>query len=312
MKIKLFIFLFCGFLLKSTAQDTAHLSVLRAMTFNLWHGGDAVKLPREVSIHGQLMAIRAAKADVVGFEEQTSNHSDNTSRAKILADSLGWHCHLVNGSCAIISRFPMKEIPSVSGKNAQAVILELENGKQVAFGVMHLMYTPYEPYDIADKKMKTTAEAEQSARETRLYQVEAMLQDISEIRRAGLPIILVGDFNEPSCLDWTAKAIAERNDPTLPFAVNWPATATLLQVGFADAYRDIYPDVFAKPGYTWTARPGLFRNPEVLDRIDFIYHTKQLKTSDVWVIGEKADDVDIQIEPWPSDHRAVAAEFILN
>jgi len=307
MKTKLLILLFCAFFAGAIAQEKPAPYVFRVMTFNLWHGGDAVKLPRETTIHGQLEAIRRAKADVVGLQEQISNQSDNASRARVLADSLGWHCH-IQGGRAVISRFPFRTIPSASGKAAQAVILQLDNGKQVAFGVVHLMYTPYEPYDIADKKLKTSAEAERSARETRLHELQDMLRDLADVRREGMPAIVVGDFNEPSCLDWTAKAIAERNAPLLPFPVNWPATAALMEAGFEDAYRNVHPDVAARPGYTWTSFPGLWREPEVMDRIDLIYHTPQLRTTDAQVVGEDADDVAIRISPWPSDHRAVVAE----
>jgi len=309
MTTKLLIILFCLFSAGATAQEKFAPCAFRVMTFNLWHGGDAVKLPRETTIRGQLDAIRRAEADVVGLQEQISNQSDNTSRARVLADSLGWHCHVLGGR-AVISRFPFRAIPSTSGKAAQAVILRLDNGKQVAFGVVHLMYTPYEPYDIADKKLKTPAEAERSARQTRLHEIQDMLRDLADVRREGIPAIVVGDFNEPSCLDWTAKAIADRNDPLLPFPVNWPATAALLDAGFEDAYRNAHPDVASRPGYTWTSFPGLWREPEVLDRIDLIYHTKQLRTTNAHIVGEEADDVDIRISPWPSDHRAVVAEVV--
>lgn len=285
------------------------VSSFRVMTFNLWHGGDGVKLSKERTVNAQLEAIRISKADVVGLQEQTSGHSDNASRAKLLADSLGWNCYIIDGSRAVISHFPLQTIKSIGGNTSQAVLLTLAEGKEMIFGVMHLMYTPYEPYDIADGTLKTAEEAEQSARETRLHQVQAMLQDIAPARTFGTPAILVGDFNEPSCLDWTPKAIADRNDPVLPFAVNWPATSLLIHEGFFDTYRDVYPDVKTKPGYTWTSKPGLFRDPDVLDRIDLIYHTKQFKTKGAWMVGEKAKDVDLQLSDWPSDHRAVVAEF---
>jgi len=116
-------------------------------------------------------------------------------------------------------------------------------------------------------------------------------RDAVDVRQKGIPTVVVGDFNEPSCLDGPAKAIADRNAPLLPFPVNWPATA-------------------ARPGYTWTSLPGLWREPDVPDRIDLIYHTKQLRTASAQVVGEEADDVDIRISPWPSDHRAVVAEVV--
>src|SRR5690606_24940009 len=190
-------------------------------------GGDGVKLPRDTTIKYQLEAIRKAEADVVGFEEQTANQRDNQSRAKVLADSLGWQCHIVDGSRAIISRYDIE--PLDSADSSQAVFVTLSDSTKVIFGVMHLMYTPYEPYDIADRKLLSAEAAEASARDTRLHQVQSVLDEISAY--ADYPTILVGDFNEPSCLDWTQEAITQRGDSLLPFAVNWPATALLIEKG---------------------------------------------------------------------------------
>lgn len=282
---------------------------LRVMTFNLWHGGDAVALPRDTTIKYQLEAIRRAKAEVVGFQEQTTNKSDHQSRAQLLADSLGWHCHLIDDSRAVISRYPLA--PLEKDGASQAVFLELPAGDTVVFGVMHLMYTPYEPYDIADGKLKDAGAAEASARDARLHQVQAMLDDMAAY--AHHPAILVGDFNEPSCLDWTEQAIGARGDTLLPFAVNWPATALLIDNGFMDAYREVYPDVKDRPGYTWTSVEGLWRDPEIHDRIDLIYVSKDgFDVAEARIVGESSPMTDLVIDTWPSDHRAVVVELALH
>ncbi|WP_353124997.1 endonuclease/exonuclease/phosphatase family protein [Parapedobacter pyrenivorans] len=299
---------FCISCQSAANRGADELSKLRVMTFNLWHGGDAVKLPRDTTIKYQLEAIRKAKADVVGFQEQTTNQSDNQSRAQLLADSLGWQCHIVDGSRAMISKYGMK--PIGSAKDSQAVLLQLSGDKEIVFGVMHLMYTPYEPYDIADKKLLSTEAAEASARETRLHQVQGMLDEIAAY--ADLPTVLVGDFNEPSCLDWTEKAIEERGDTLLPFAVNWPATALLIEKGFKDAYREVYPDIKQKPAYTWTSVEGLWRTPEIHDRIDLIYVSEdKVKVTEAQIVGEPSPMTDMAIDTWPSDHRAVVVELEL-
>lgn len=311
--IHAFVIAFLCFACQSTEQrDDAgggDNTSLRVMTFNLWHGGDAVELPRDTTIKYQLEAIRTAKAEVVGFQEQTTNRSDNQSRAQLLADSLGWHCHLIDGSRAVISKYPMQ--PLGTDSPSQAVLLELPAGDTVVFGVMHLMYTPYEPYDIADGKLKDTEAAEASARTSRLHQVQAMLDDIAA--HAHRPTILVGDFNEPSCLDWTEQAIDARGDTLLPFAVNWPATALLINSGFKDAYREVYPNLKDRPGYTWTSVEGLWRDPEIHDRIDLVYVSKNsFDVAEASIVGESSPMTDLVIGTWPSDHRAVVVELELH
>jgi len=293
---------------------------IRVMSFNLWHGGDGCGLSKDSSIRFQLEAIRKAKADAVGFQEQTDNRGE--ARAKVLADSLGWNCYIISGSRAVISRFPMKAISVTKTQpanhhgsavnNAQAVLLQVDAQQQIVLGVLHLMYTPYEPYDIADKKLMTKQEAEASAVKARLHEVKFVLEEIKPYLQKNIPVVLVGDFNEPSCLDWTKPVIKSRNDSELNFAVNWPASRLLLSNGFEDAYRKIYPGVSKKPGYTWTSRPGLWRTPEIHDRIDLIHTTKKnIKVTGGWVVGEKSVLSDIVVEPWPSDHRAVVAELLI-
>lgn len=293
---------------------------IRVMSFNLWHGGDGCGFSKDSSIRFQLAAIRKAGADVVGFQEQTDNSGE--PRAKVLADSLRWNYYKISESRAAISRFQMTPIAvskaqpenhhGSAGSNAQAVLLQLNEKKQIVFGVLHLMYTPYEPYDIADKKLKTKQEAEASATKARLHEVKFMLDAIEPYIKKELPVVLVGDFNEPSSLDWTEQAIKDRSDTALTFAVNWPASRLLLDNGFEDAYRKVYPDVKNKPAYTWTSRPGLWRTPEIHDRIDLIHTTKKnIKTTGAWIVGESSPISDIIVEPWPSDHRAVVAELII-
>src|SRR3546814_12766055 len=103
----------------------------------------------------------------------------------------------------------------------------------------------------------------------RLHQVQAMLDEIAAY--ADLPMVLVGDFNEPSCLDWTNKAINDRGDTLLPFAVNWPATALLIEKGFKDAYREVYPNVKERSGYKCPSEEGFWSNPERYSPLDFVY-----------------------------------------
>jgi exodeoxyribonuclease-3 len=304
----------------SIIAQTGNGKTIRVMNFNLWLGGDGCGFSKDSSIRFQLEAIRKAGADAVGFEEQADTTGE--ARAKILADRLGWNCYIISSSRAVISRFPVTPIRVTktqpdnhhgsAGNNAQAVLLQINQKQQIVFGVLHLMYTPYEPYDIADKKLRTTQQAETSAKKSRLHEVKFMLEEIKPYLQKNIPIVLVGDFNEPSCLDWTREEIKKRNDKEIKFAVDWPASRLLLNNGFKDGYRTIYPDIKKRPGYTWTSKPGLWRTPEIHDRIDLVHITKNnIKATGAWVVGENSLLSDIIVEPWPSDHRAVVAELVI-
>jgi endonuclease/exonuclease/phosphatase family metal-dependent hydrolase len=148
------------------------------------------------------------------------------------------------------------------------------------------------------------------------------LEEAIEEKRA---IFLVGDFNEPSHLDWTdyyAKNGPDRwvDNPTgipLRLPVRWPGSVLLENIGMVDSFRQFHTDEVKKPGNTWTPSypertPG--RRPyrdQVLDRIDRIYHHgNNVKVVSAQVVGEKGDTSEIEIKgKWPSDHRAVVIEY---
>lgn len=158
------------------------------------------------------------------------------------------------------------------------------------------------------------------------------------------PVFVLGDFNEPSHLDWTeayAKAGADRwvgNGTGVPLRqkIAWAGSKTLADAGFKDAYRTVFPDPVRKPGNTWTppyanGTPG--RQPydgagkkvpaQALCRIDWILFAGDgVTATGAAVVGEdpKRPEHGGRSElvpelrhngPWPSDHRAVLAVFRL-
>jgi exodeoxyribonuclease III len=57
---------------------------------------------------------------------------------------------------------------------------------------------------------------------------------------------------------------------------------------------------------------GLWRHPEIHDRIDLVYVSKDnFAVREAGVVGEPSPMTDIVVEPWPSDHRAVVIELDL-
>ena len=118
-------------------------------------------------------------------------------------------------------------------------------------------------------------------------------------------IILVGDFNEPSHLDWTLEAANQGLN--FGFEVNWPISSNLELIGMVDTYREIFPNPIQYPGYTWT--PVQSSN-EVHDRIDFIYYSGKMDLQEVYLVGPDHLS-DIVIDYFESDHRAVFSKFTL-
>jgi exonuclease III len=86
----------------------------------------------------------------------------------------------------------------------------------------------------------------------------------------------------------------------------------MVKAGFADAWRTIYPDEMKKPGYTWTPIMTADAPKTHHDRIDFVYFKgKGVKVTGANIVGENKSNADIVVSPYPSDHRAVVATFML-
>ena len=133
-----------------------------------------------------------------------------------------------------------------------------------------------------------------------------------------VPLIVCGDFNSPSHLDW----IESTKEMHGGWAIRWPATYLLQKsTGLIDTFREIYPDPLKTPGITWSTVHGAsgsqwdYLIPEPLDRIDYIFRKgDQLKTRDSFVYSgtEKMENIPNHFyNDYPSDHYAVVTDFEL-
>ncbi|MDR1200176.1 MAG: Ig-like domain-containing protein [Tannerellaceae bacterium] len=283
-----------------TVVEVKNENELRVMSFNIWGGGK--------SIDRTIAAIRESGADIAGIQEEANNSASR------IANALGWtsfhtYTTLLGKGCSIVSKYP---IVAVSASKI-GVKLQIGYGKYVWMFNQHLNHCPYEPYMLngieycGGGTLNTEEEAIASAWGARKGDVELTISEIQEAQKEQIPIFLTGDFNEPSCLDWTERATAAG---LCKIPVAWPATKKLQeQTGMKDSYRTVYPDEVAKPGYTWTPIPA---TREVLDRIDFVFFWgDKLQVVKSEIVGEKKPESDIVIQSFPSDHRAVVSTFHL-
>ena len=272
------------------------------MSFNILYGGTHLGQ----SLEQTAAVIRLAQADIVVACEQWGN-------AEPLADLLGFTCHIVVAppywkSVAVLSRYPITET------FANGVRLELDLQQSVCVFGVHLTSTPYQPYRVRDKAYTEIEEILDEARETREQELVVVLSEIRPLIEAGERVLLCGDFNEPSHLDWTQASAREGHHFGLEMP--WPCSKRVTESGMEDAYRVVFPDVCRQPGYTWTSVPGLGvggserAEDEVHDRIDFIYYAGLgLEPRAASIVGENSRNADLVVSPFPSDHRAVAVIY---
>jgi len=272
------------------------------MSFNILYGGTHLGQPLEQTA----AVIRLAQADIVVACEQWGN-------AEPLADLLGFTCHIVVAppywqSVAVLSRYPILDT------FANGVRLELESRQSACVFGVHLTSTPYQPYQVRDKAYTSNEEILDEARKAREQELVVVLSEIQPLMEAGERVLLCGDFNEPSHLDWTQASAQEGRHFGLE--MSWPNSKRVTESGMEDGYRAVFPDVCRHPGYTWTSVPGLGvggserAEHEVHDRIDFVYHAGPgLDPISASIIGENNRNADLVVSPFPSDHRAVAVKY---
>ncbi len=264
---------------------------LKVMTFNIWLGGEVVDFSKVIEV------IQTSGADVVGLQEAEGNTIK-------IAERLGW---FHSERTMIISRYPIIEPPAAqSPAGVDYVYIQFAPGKVAAVANLHLTSDPYGPYAVRDGLQK--AEVLELENSVRVREIEAALESWQELNEAGIPLLVTGDFNTPSHLDWTADTV--NSLPHMQYAVEWPVTLRMEENGFVDTFRVANPDVLKDPGRTWSygyPYPRL-RPLEAIDRIDLIFSYGAVETLKSEVVGPPGSpDVDITVDPYPSDHRAVVS-----
>jgi endonuclease/exonuclease/phosphatase family metal-dependent hydrolase len=271
------------------APATAHAQDdVTVMTFNVWLGGEVVDFGKVREV------IRRSGADIVGLQEAEGN-------TRRIARLIGWPYW--SDRLHVVSRYPLIDPPEARGRY---VLAQVRPGEVFALGNVHLTSDPYGPDAVQDGR--TLRQVLRLERSTRLPEIRAALRGLRPALRAGIPTLLTGDFNTPSHLDWTPAAVGAREQ--VRYAVPWPVTRAVEAAGFRDAYRATHPDPVAEPGITWTfGTPFPRLAPDVaVDRIDMVHASAGVDVLSSGIAGPPGTaDVTWPIDPYPSDHRAVAA-----
>lgn len=263
----------------------------RVMSWNLWLGGTQVRDARRK----QLKVLLDADVDVVGLQETAG------SAARELAEALGWH-YVQGGSTGIVSRHPI-----VAASEAERWVharVRFDNTHELSVWNAHLGYTPYGPYEARFGRLPHEEIMAKEAESGRTGQMTALLASLGDDPG---PLVLTGDFNAPSHLDWPDVA--------------WPTSTLAERAGLRDSFRVAHPDPADTPGITWSPISPVFTGgygydehagaPEPQDRIDYVLFRGDLRvrSSEVVATGEPRPIPDHQDNDWPSDHAAVLTTF---
>jgi endonuclease/exonuclease/phosphatase family metal-dependent hydrolase len=320
----------------TNGQTPQAVERVRVLSFNILQGGgDAsnVGFPDDDFGGSRIDEIAAviifAGADIAGIQEDAAGDSllDELNR-----QSSGW-----NRYGTVYARWSIEPLRRESrGFGLTVCRINSPAGRTIHFVNGHWSPAPYGP-DIAQAMIRdgtlpanadeidhAIVQASGKADGYRGY--EATIRAV-QLADPGMPVIVTGDFNEPSHLDWTDRYASEGEDRwvgnpngmKLRFRASWSGSQRMAGAGLADAWRIAHPDEVAEPGHTWTPEyppgtPG--RRPpadQIRDRIDIIYFSKgHFSVRAATVIGESKEFSARPFpQKWPSDHRAVLAELVL-
>lgn len=277
-----------------TQNSLDNPDVVKVLQWNIWHGGN------HVGNHGQqrvLETVRATRADVIMMQEAYGIQ-------RMLADSLGYRLRTYSpeDNLALYSRFPFEEIDWRQPFNSNPVRMTLANGREVLFADCWLRYAHRPEY--TSGYANRGLDPAQWVLEDSLLALEDIRnildQDVyPNLKEKGMPVILTGDFNSCSHLDWTERAkVLHHGYGPVPF----PVSRYMYAQGFKDSFREMHPDEVQWQCGTVSAIWGQMQ----MSRIDFIYYRGDgLKplSSKVVRTAPEIDDV------WPSDHAAVLTVF---
>ena len=273
---------------ETPAPDRDRPDTLTVMTYNVLYATHDTSTIR---------AIEAADPDLVGLQEISE------PRLRYIARELGYYfhhhgAHEASGKndTGILSRYPIAQ----ATRYGATIYLTVDDPIHIAN--VHLAPYPYEPYQLRDDEI-TPGEAVAQARYTRYPEIQPVLEALQGPVEKGVPVVLTGDFNEPSHLDWTAEA-AEAG-LHMGMEVEWPISREIVRHGFRDAFRTVHPDEVEHPGATWTTLTG---DPdEVHDRIDMVYVAgDRVEVLDAYTMGARPEPpTDEAVSGYPSDHRSV-------
>lgn len=328
-----------------SAQAKNTFTVLQ---LNLWHQGSKVPNGEQAIVD----VLEQVDADVVFLCEirDFGNQQFMPELVKKL-EARGKHYfgETLGMTVGILSKFRPESftrcciVPGDEGRTMLRMISIIDN-QPIAFYACHLDYMHYECYmprgysgtswSKIDKPITDEAEVLKANRIA--YRDETIRTFIQEVQRDienGIPVVMGGDFNEPSHLDWqdNTKNLFDHNGAV----IHWDCSMMLSQAGFKDAYRVKYPDPVLYPGFTFPAGNKVAEEakleklawaPDVdeRDRIDFIYYYPQqgLSLDECVLVGpsetvlkgkiEKNDSKDVFLTPtcvWPTDHKGNLATF---
>jgi endonuclease/exonuclease/phosphatase family metal-dependent hydrolase len=261
----------------ATSSSPLPLSVL---VFNVEYGGTPATDAVIADLHADVVAVL-----------------ESYNRLPKIAAAAGYPYYDVG--LQLLSKYPILE---PSGAHGLYAYIEVRPGEAVAMVNTHLDYVHDGPNRL--NRGASVADVLATEKQVRLSTLRTLLPSATHLLGDGWPLLLTGDLNEPSHLDWTAQTASQHGGIG---AVAWPVSEALTSAGLHDSYREAHPDPVTDPGNTWGHVAGSHGTPR---RIDYAYVGGPVDVRSSQVVGERGGPgVDLGYPKWTSDHRAVLSHL---
>ena len=244
-----FLLLLLMFFGLSSCHKTETFKVLQ---FNIWQEGTVV----EGGFEALADEIVRSNADFVTLSEVRNYR--NTRFCDRIVEALKkrgkTYYSFYTEDSGLLSRYPISDSTTVYPLNDDRGsiyrLVSQKDGQEFAVYTAHLDYRNCAYYDVRGYDGNTWEKEEPvtnidsililNKASVRDDAIADFLAEAQKDREAGRIIILGGDFNEPSHLDWTeaTKDLFDHHGAVVP----WDCSMMLAEAGFIDTYRSLYPD----------------------------------------------------------------------
>lgn len=339
--LSVLLFFSCEFVLAQNKEA----ETFKVLQFNVWQEGTVVPGGYNAIVE----QIIASDADFVTLSE-VRNYK-NTRFCDRIVKFLQERGHtfysFYSYDSGLLSRYPIIDsivvYPCVNDQGSIYRALIDMKGQEVALYTAHLDYRNCTYYDVkgynGSNWVKRSPMSDidsimmDNVKSKRDNGIMAFLSHAKTDKEKDRIVVLGGDYNEPSFLDWTEemKDRLDHNGLVIP----WTVSIMLAANGYIDTYREAYPDPVTHPGITYPSDNPLMPTnklswaPEAdeRERIDFIHYLpfRGLKLTDAVIWGpdgsicrnqrikETSQDVFKKGEGiWPTDHKALLVTFELS
>ena len=264
------------------------------MTWNIWHGGlhgpKSINFEQDTSYtENVLNVIQMEDPDLLLMQE---TYCCGMEIAKEAGFDYSWRS---SSNLSIHSKYPIIDTLNIFKPfNSQGAIIDV-NGQQFLFVNLWLHYLPDYFNDIKTMSVEDLIQNEYA---TRLSEIQNIIKEVNVLSDSlNIPIVIGGDFNSGSHLDWIESTKAMHYNKV----IEWPVSKFMTKEGFKDSFREVHNDPTNSLEGTW----GFLNDDIISDRIDYIYFR-----------GEQLTPIEskIVLEDPPngffnSDHRAISTIF---